>query len=321
MLGRRALRPTTVALECQEDKTTMPSQQLQNIITVLQTQAAERGDAEMTVQQWRQVYDGLGSLLPMADGVTVEAVDAGGVPAEWIEAGDGPDVVYVHGGGYCIGSLDSHRPMLTHLAAAIDGRVLAVDYRLAPEHPYPAALDDACAAYRFALRSGVDPNRAVVAGDSAGGGLTLATLVALRDAGDCPLPAAAVCLSPWTDLTQSGATMEEKADVDPIVRAEDLGRWAAAYAGEGGDPGCTGLSPLFADLSGLPPMLVEVGTAEVLLDDARRLADRARAAGAEVTLYEGPDLIHVWHFFAGAMPEADEGIARVARFIRERTGV
>src|SRR5690606_3662417 len=179
----------------------MPSEALENIITMLNTQAAERGDAEMTLAQWRQAYDGLGALLPMVEGVDVQPVDADGIPAEWIGAGDGPVVVYLHGGGYCIGSLDSHRPMLTHLAAATGGRVLAVDYRLAPEHPHPAALDDACAAYRWTLDQGVDPGRTVMAGDSAGGGLTLATLVALRDAG-APMPAAGVCLSPWADLTQ-----------------------------------------------------------------------------------------------------------------------
>jgi monoterpene epsilon-lactone hydrolase len=295
----------------------MRSDALENIVTMLRTQAAERGDAEMTVDEWREAYDGLGGLLPAAEGVVVERIDAGGVPAEWIGTGNGPVVVYVHGGGYSIGSLDSHRSMLTHLATAVDGRVLAVDYRLAPENPFPAALDDTCAAYRWVLADGTDPSRVVVAGDSAGGGLTLATLVALRDAGDA-LPAAGVCLSPWADLTQSGATISEKADTDPMVHAEDLDRCAAAYAGSDHDPGSPALSPLFAEMSGLPPLLVEVGTAEVLLDDARRLADRARAAGVDVTLFEGEDLVHVWHFFAGAVPEADEGIVRVARFIRER---
>jgi len=293
----------------------MRSQPLEDIVTMLRSQAANRGEAEMGIDDWRAAYDGLGGLLPAAEGVPVEPVDAGGVPARWVGDGDGPVVVYLHGGGYCIGSLDSHGPMLTHLAQAVGGRVLGVDYRLAPEHPFPAALDDACTAYRWVLAAGVEPGRVVVAGDSAGGGLTLATLVALRDAGD-PLPAAGVCLSPWADLTQSGATMAEKADADPMVHAEDLDRWAAAYAGADGDPADTGLSPLFADLSGLPPLLVEVGTAEVLLDDARRVADRARAAGVDVTLFEGEDLIHVWHFFAGAVPEADEGIARVAEFAR-----
>jgi acetyl esterase/lipase len=230
----------------------MPSEQLENIITMLRAQAAGRGEVEMSLQQWRDAYDGLGAMLPAADGVPAEAVDAGGVPGEWIGRGDGPVVLYLHGGGYCIGSLDSHRSMLTHLAAAVGGQVLAVDYRLAPEHPFPAALDDACTAYRWVLTSGIAPGRLVVGGDSAGGGLALATLVALRDAGD-PLPAAGVFLSPWADLTQTGATISEKAEIDPMVRVEDLDRWAAAYAGVGGDPGDRRLNPLFADLSGLPP--------------------------------------------------------------------
>ncbi len=132
----------------------MRSEALENIVTMLRSQAAERGDAEMTVSEWREAYDGLGALLPAAEGVAVEKVDAGGVPAEWIGTGDGPVVVYVHGGGYCIGSLDSHRSMLTHLASAVAGRVLAVDYRLAPEHPFPAALDDACTAYRWVVAGG-----------------------------------------------------------------------------------------------------------------------------------------------------------------------
>ena len=127
-----------------------------------------------------------------------------------------------------------------------------------------------------------------------------------------------MCLSPWADLTQSGATITENADIDPMVRAEDLDRWTAAYAADA-DPASPPISPVFADLSGLPPLLVEVGTAEVLLDDARRVVARARDAGVDVTSFEGPDLIHVWHFFAGAVPEADEGIERIARFIRDRT--
>jgi phosphinothricin tripeptide acetyl hydrolase len=295
----------------------MVSEQIQGIITMLRTTAADRGEVEMTVDQWREAYDGLGAMIPVRDGVPVVATDAGGVPAEWVgEDQDGPVVVYLHGGGYCIGSLDSHRSMLTHLAAAIEGRVLAVGYRLAPEHPHPAALDDAVTAYRHVLACGVPADRVAIAGDSAGGGLTLATLVALRDAGD-PCPAAGVCLSPWVDLTQSGATISTKADVDPMVRGDDLGRWAAAYRGRGASD-APAVSPLFADLRGLPPLHIEVGTAEVLLDDARRVAAAARAAGVEVSLHEAEDMIHVWHFFAGVVPEADEGIARVAGFIATR---
>jgi monoterpene epsilon-lactone hydrolase len=292
----------------------MASEQFEGIITMLRTTAETRGDAEMTVEEWRDTYHGLGAMLPVHEGVPVEATDAGGVTAEWIGSDDaGPVVVYVHGGGYCIGSVDTHRAMLTHLSAAMNGRVLSVGYRLAPEHPHPAALDDATAAYRHVLACGVPSERVVVAGDSAGGGLTLATLVALRDAGD-PMPAAGVCLSPWADLTQSGATIATKADIDPMVRGEDLDRWAEAYRG-GMPADSPAISPLFTDLRGLPPLHIEVGTAEVLLDDARRVASAARAAGVDVTLHEAEDMIHVWQFFAGVVPEADEGIARVAKFI------
>lgn len=295
----------------------MRSEALEGIVTMLRSTAEQRGDAAMTVEEWRAAYDGLGQLMPLAGGTEVTAVDAGGVPAEWVvtpEADAGRTIVYFHGGGYCIGSVLGHRAMLSHLAAAARARVLSVGYRLAPEDPHPAALDDAVRAYLWAIASGgADPARTVIGGDSAGGGLTVAALVALRDAGD-PLPAAGVCLSPWVDLTQSGATITSKADEDPMVRAEDLARWADAYRAErtGSDPA---ISPLFADLAGLPPLLIDVGTAEVLLDDARRLANRARGAGVEVTLTVAEDMLHVWHFFAGAVPEADDAIARVGAFI------
>lgn len=297
----------------------MASEEIQGIITMLRTSAAERDATEMTIDGWREVYAGLGSMLPQREGVPVTPVDAGGVPAEWVGATeDGPVVLHVHGGGYCIGSLDTHRAMLTHLAAAMDGRVLALDYRLAPENPHPAALDDALAGYRYLIASGIEPDRIVVAGDSAGGGLTLATLVALRDAGD-PSPAAGVCLSPWADLTQSGATMATKADVDPMVRAEDLDRWADCYRGDM-PADAPAISPIFADLRDLPPLHVEVGAREVLLDDARRIAAGASSAGVEVTLHEADEMVHVWHFFAGVVPEADDGIARVAEFVAKHAG-
>lgn len=299
---------------------TVRSESLAGIVQMLMDQAATRGDTEMTVDEWRAAYDGLGALLPAAEGTERVAVDAGGVPASWITSPDhdpGRTIVYLHGGGYCIGSLRSHDAMLSHLSAAAGARVLAVDYRLAPEHPHPAALDDAVAAYRWAVEeAGADPARTVIAGDSAGGGLTAATLVALRD-GDIPLPAAGVCLSPWTDLTQSGTSMQERADEDPMVRAADLDRWAAAYSG-GVDASDPRISPLFADLAGLPPLLIEVGTSEVLLDDARRLAARAEQAGVDVTLTVAEDMVHVWHFFAGVVPEADDAIRRVGTFIEEQ---
>ncbi|MGE3590055.1 MAG: alpha/beta hydrolase [Ilumatobacteraceae bacterium] len=289
----------------------MRSERLENIIALLRSSDS---NGPSTVDDWRVAYDNLGRLVPANPDIAVEPAD--GVRGEWIGDGDGSIVVYLHGGGYCIGSLTSHRAMLTHLAAATEGRVLAVDYRLAPEHPFPAALDDAIAAYRF-VAAGHDPRSIVLAGDSAGGGLTVATLMALRDAGD-RLPAGGICLSPWTDLSQSGATIHSNATIDPMVRADDLDRWADAYAGTT-DPRRPELSPLFGDLTGLPPLHIEVGTAEVLLDDSRRLAARVRASGGEVTYLEGEDLVHVWHFFAGLVPEADEAIRRVAAFVRART--
>lgn len=291
----------------------MPSQQLSDIIAMLRATASERGEAELTMQEWREAYVGLASLIPVNAAVTVRPVDLGGVPGEQFVCGEGPVILYLHGGGYCIGSVATHRPMLTHLAAAVGGRVFAVDYRLAPEHPYPAALDDAMTAYRYVLGSVNPEDRVVVAGDSAGGGLALSTLVAIRDGGDPP-PAAGVLISPWTDLTQSGATMTANAHLDPMVRRADLDRWADLYRGRS-TPDDPAISPLFADLHDLPPLLIEVGTAEVLLDDARRTADAARLAGVAATLHEDAEMIHVWHFFAGIVPEADAGIVRIARFI------
>jgi len=294
----------------------MPSEEIQAVIQMLRDSAAESGNAERTVAEWRQSYEELAAFLPALD-VAVVPVDAGGVPAEWIgDDSDGPVVMYVHGGGYCLGSTATHRSMLTHLASAMGGRVLSLDYRLAPENPFPAALDDASTAYRWLLGTGVDSGNVLIGGDSAGGGLTIAALLALREGGD-PLPAGGICLSPWADLTQSGATMEAKADIDPMVRAADLDRWAGAYAGSA-DPAVPSISPIFADLSGLPPLHVEVGTAEVLLDDARRLVNRAQAAGVSAELVEADDMIHVWPFFAGLVPEADVAIERIAGFVRDR---
>lgn len=292
----------------------MASEEMQGVIQMMRDAAAEGGDAERTIEEWRESYQQLSTFLPALD-VAVVAVDAGGVAAEWIgDDLDGPVVMYVHGGGYCIGSTTTHRPMLTHLATAMGGRVLSLDYRLAPEHPFPAALDDALAAYRWLLGTGVAPANVVVGGDSAGGGLTIAALVALRDGGD-PLPAGGICLSPWADLTQSGSTINSNADIDPMVRGGDLDRWAGAYAGTA-DVAAPLVSPLFADLAGLPPLHIEVGTAEVLLDDARRLTSRASAAGVTADLIVADDVVHVWQFFVGVVPEADEAIERIASFVR-----
>lgn len=298
----------------------MRSEALENLLTMLRANGARAEGVAMSLEDGRAGYDALGQILTPPPGATFEAMDLGGVPGAAVRTpASDPErcVVYLHGGGYCIGSLASHRAMVSHLAHHAKATVYAVDYRLAPEHAAPAALDDAVRAFRWVVANVAVPSRTVLAGDSAGGGLTLASLLVLRDGGD-PLPAAGVLLSPWADLSQSGATMASKAGEDPLVRAQDLAQWSDLYRRDlpAEDPR---VSPVFGDLTGLPPLLIDVGTSEVLLDDARRVAARAAAAGVEVVLTEGEDLIHVWHFFAGAVPEADDALARVGQFIQSRT--
>jgi phosphinothricin tripeptide acetyl hydrolase len=259
---------------------------------------------------------------PKPDDITWEPVDAAGVPAEWVVPDDcvpGRAIVYLHGGGYATGSLDAARALFTHLARATRARLLAVDYRLAPEHPFPAAVDDAVTAYRFAISAGCVPEATALCGDSSGGGLALATLVALRDLGET-LPRTAVCISPWTDLTLSGTSLQANRDADPMVNASTLGLMADAYLGEV-DRRSPTASPLFADLAGLPPLLVQVGSSELLLDDTTRFAKRAKAAGVDVTLEIWDDVVHVWHSFADFLPEAREAVAQIGTYVDQQLGV
>ena len=296
----------------------MASQQLQAIIQMIRSQPDLHG---APVEQRRAAFEAVTQMFPVPDDVKSEPVDAGGIPAEWIAApGADPErvIYYLHGGGYAMGSINTHREMVSRISRASGARVLAIDYRLAPEHPFPAAVEDAAAAYRWLLSAGVDPARLVIAGDSAGGGLTVATLVALRDAGDS-LPAAAVCLSPWVDMEGIGESMTTKAEADPMVNREDLIEGAQAYLG-GADPRTPLAAPLYADLKGLPPLLIHVGTAETLLDDSTRLAERAKAAGVDVTLEPWDDMIHVWQFVASMLPEGQQAIDRIGGFIREHAG-
>ena len=294
----------------------MASDQLQAIIAQLRAQPVQQG---LTFQEMRAGFELMTSIFVVPADVSWDPVDAGGVPAEWIttpQATDGRVICYLHGGGYTMGSVNTHRELVSRLSRAAGARALAVDYRLAPEHPFPAAVEDATTAYRWLLGTGVDPAGVVIAGDSAGGGLTAATLVALRDAGD-PLPAAGVCLSPWVDLEGIGESMTTKAEADPMVQRDELLDMAKAYLG-GADPRTPLAAPLYADLTGLPPLLIQVGTAETLLDDATRLAARARAAGVDVTLEPWEDMIHVWHFMASMLPEGQQAIDRIGEFICER---
>jgi len=275
--------------------------------------------ADMPVAKIRAEFESMLAGFTLPADMRTERLSAGGVPAAWVvapEARVDRAVLYLHGGGYVVGSINTHRELAARLSRAARARVLVIDYRLAPEHPYPAAVEDATAAYRWLLAAGTPPQHIVIAGDSAGGGLTVATLVALRDAA-LPLPAAGVCLSPWVDLEGSGESMTTKAAVDPLVDRERV-RKTAAYYLAGQDPRTPLAAPLYANLSGLPPLLIQVGTAETLLDDSTRLAERARKAGVNVTLEPWEDMVHVWQVFAAILPEGQQAIERIGDFIRQR---
>lgn len=258
-------------------------------------------------------------MATMPKGVVVTPVQAGRVRAEWLEPARAPRdkaMLYLHGGGYVMGSCATHRALAARLAKACDVRVLVIDYRLAPEHPHPAALEDSLDAYQWLMNQGFAPTDLIVAGDSAGGGLVLSTLVSLRDAG-APLPAMAICLSPWTDLAGTGESLTTKAKLDPWVTADALAL-GAHYIG-GNDPRHPLISPLYADLHGLPATLIHVGSDEILLSDSTRLAERAKAAGVDVTLKIWDRMWHVFHCFAPLIPEADRAIADIAGYVRSRS--
>jgi len=271
-----------------------------------------------SIEEMRQGFELLGQKFAASASVRTETVDANGVPAEWVTAAGteaARTILYLHGGGYVIGSPATHRGLAERLSKAAGARVLVIDYRLAPEHPFPAPVEDATKAYRWLLASGVSASSIAVAGDSAGGGLTAATLIALRDAGDA-LPAAGICLSPWVDMEGIGESMTLRAELDPMVQKEGLLGMARLYL-QGADPRSPLAAPLYADLHGLPPLLVQVGTSETLYDDATRLAERAKAAGVNVTLEPWDEMIHVWHLFAEMLPEGQKALDRIGEFVRQ----
>lgn len=273
-----------------------------------------------TIAELREMFDkNMSRGYKPSPGVQHTPAEVGGVPGLWTErGGEDATLLYFHGGGYIIGSAAGYRDFAARLSAACGARVFAADYRLAPEHPHPAALDDAVACYRALLAGGVEPARLVVAGDSAGGGLTLATLMALRDAGD-PLPAAAVCLSPWTDLSGSGDSVRSNAQADPMITPQALEFMAGHYA-PGQDLSAPALSPVFGDFAGLPPMLLLVGDTEILRDDASRIADGVRAAGGEVRYEAWRGMPHVWPTFARFLPEGRAAVTQIGEFVRARVG-
>jgi epsilon-lactone hydrolase len=296
-----------------------PSPQLSRILAALRARSATRDT--LSVAESRAAFEGLPRVCPLAEDVRVRAVAVAGVPCEWLWSGgtEAPEearraLLFLHGGAYVLGSLATHRDLASRLGRAAGVPVLAVGYRLAPEHPFPAALEDACAVYRETVAAA--GRRWAIAGDSAGGGLALATLLRAREAG-LPLPAAVACLSPSVDLAGTAESMRTRAAADPVIQQRFLDLTAGLYLG-GHDRRDPLASPLYADLGGLPPLFLQVGEAETLLDDSTRLASRARAAGVAVELAVWPRMFHGWQLYARLLPEGQQAIEELGEFLRRR---
>jgi acetyl esterase/lipase len=298
----------------------MASAQLQELLEMFAERAAAFAETPPSLEERRVGANKMGKRFENIDGITTEAVDADGVPAEWVAAPDasGGAILYLHGGGYVTGSVISHRGMAANLSRASGCRVLTADYRLAPENKHPAQVEDAHTAYRWMLKNGADAATTIVAGDSAGGGLTVATLLSALEADD-PMAAAGVCISPWIDMEGSGDSMKSKAGVDPMVNYQGLMEMATHFLGDGDrrDPLA---APLHADLSGLPPLFIIVGTSETLLDDAVRLHEKAESAGVDSTLEIWEDMVHIWPWFAPFLPEGQQAMEQMGDFIKEQIG-
>jgi len=273
------------------------------------------GSEDIDVARMRSRSDRVGGRLPVHRKVSMSPVDVEGVPSEWLIPEDAPDdraLLYLHGGAWFLGSPVLYRSFVSNLAYWCHTKALVINYRLAPEHSFPAGLEDCIIAYNHLVSSGIHPGKIVVAGDSAGGNLTLALLVALRDRG-CPLPGAAVAISPATDLTGSGPSHQNRSDVDPVLggpRGINVVQW---YAGEY-KLDHPWISPLFADLHGLPPVLLHVGDDEILLDDSTRFAEKARSCGVDTTLVVWPEMFHVFQIFT-FVPEAKKANRQISAFI------
>jgi len=292
------------------------------IIRSLSAAYVQRVDiAHMDIPKTRRLWGRLGKLMITAIGVRVEPDEINGLYVEWLtpkKRADGKLLIYLHGGGYVVGGCDMHRQMVSHIARAGRIKALLPEYRLSPEHKFPAAVDDAVAIYQTVLKTGIPAENILFAGDSAGGGLVVATLLALRDAGD-PLPAAAVLLSPFLDATGSGDSMRTRAAQDPWFRAQDLGVIADYYC-EPHQRRFPLVSPVFADVEGLPPLLIQVGDDEILLSDSERIADLCIAAGTDIELQVWPEMWHVFQMFVGKMPESRRAINKIGDYIQSYFG-
>lgn len=274
---------------------------------------------DLKASQYRKGMDFFTSFLGYPKRkVTLEPFDLGGMAAEWItpkEGGNGLVFLYLHGGGYGMGSIRSHRALATRIALNSGCRMLLIDYRMAPEHKFPCAVEDAVKAYNFLRLSGYAANKIVIGGDSAGGGLTVCTLVRIKQAG-LEMPLAGICMSPWMDLSGTDPRMEEKQKDDPFIDIKSIQIWGRQYAGD--DLQNPLASPKYADLKDLCPLLVQVGTAEVLYYDAVTLSDHCRRDGVEFVFEEYRDMIHVFQTFGGFLNESDTAITRIGQFINDR---
>lgn len=303
----------------------MPSKGSEDIKTLYKGWvAAMAADPAMPLDELRRMFDHWGDITAEPGGVDAIEVDAGGVPALWVvPKGCAADRVLLctHGGGYVTGSMYTHRKVFGHIAKAVGCRALVVHYRRAPESVHPGPVDDAVASYRWLLeKEGIAPGHIALTGDSAGGGLAITTLLRAREQG-LPMPAATMPLSPWADMEATGSTFEANAEKDVLVSRDIIKAMAGTFLGAAGDPRDPLASPIHADLKGLPPIYIQVGADETLLDDSRRLAENARQAGVEVALDVFPDMQHVFHFLAGVAPEADDAIAKLAAWVRPRLGL
>lgn len=294
----------------------MPSPEYEKLLTQLRL-------ANLTtiapIEESRAKWEAFASTFSIADDVTLEAVSAGGVEAEWIatpEADSSRIIVYLHGGGYNIGTIKSYRSLGSRYARAAEARLLLLGYRLAPEHPCPAAVEDAVASYRWLIEEqGIDPSRIVIGGDSAGGGLAISMAVVCRDRGFA-LPAAIFAVSPSTDLAKESASVRERAHLDPLINYEASMGHALRYVGPGGDLKDPLASPVYADLGGLPPMLILAGTYDTLFNDATRLAFQARQAGVAAELDVWEEMVHSWPLFADMIPEGRAAIQKIGDYVQ-----
>lgn len=296
----------------------MSAEQLEKLVALLIERQADRPDPPAPGPM-RALMEMLGTRFAPPEDAIAERTFVNGLPAEWVSAPGANEqraVLYLHGGGYVQGSPNTHRNLAYNLSRASGARILVLDYRMAPEHPFPAAVVDAVSAWRWLLAQGLAPDAMAIAGDSAGGGLSVAAQVQLRAEG-LPLPATSVCISPWVDLEGTGESMTTKADVDPMVGKAVLDWFAGAYLA-GAHVRAPLASPLYADLRGLPPMLIQVGSCETLLDDSTRLADVARAAGVDVDLRVWQNMIHVWHLFQPMLAEGGEALDEAGGWIKAR---